>query len=146
MKEYVFHRIRGLIILFVVALTLSSCGNEGQVITRPGEALHTFEAGEKILTKAIIQVMKDKAFSNPVVDRQKNIVESDYVVDGDWRTKAVARISRISDRECEVALSIITEKKTDKGWELRRLLEKNQYDTFFSVIETQIYREMYKAE
>jgi hypothetical protein len=146
MKEYVLHRIRELIALFIVVLIISSCGSEGQVISRPDEARRTFDASEKILMKAIVQVMKDKAFNNPVIDRQKNIVESDYVVDGDWRTKAVARVNRISEKECEVVLSIITEKKTEKGWELRRPLEKNQYDTFFSVIETQIYRELYKAE
>lgn len=115
MQEDILHRIRGLIILFIVALTITSCGNEGQVIPRPDEARHTFDASEKILTKAIVQVMKDKAFSNPVIDRQKNVVESDYVIDGDWRTKAVARVNRISEKECEVVLSIITEKKPTRA-------------------------------
>jgi hypothetical protein len=41
-----------------------------------------------------------------------------------------------------VTLVVTTEKKTDKGWEMRRLLRKEQYDNFFSVIELKVYEEM----
>jgi len=45
-----------------------------------------------------------------------------------------------------VTLSIITEKKTSTGWEMRRLLGKEQYERFFDAIDTQIYREMSKPD
>jgi hypothetical protein len=44
-----------------------------------------------------------------------------------------------------VKLTIITEKKTPKGWEMRRLLGKDQYERILKAIELQIYREMYKS-
>jgi hypothetical protein len=41
---------------------------------------------------------------------------------------------------------VITEKKTDNGWEMRRLLEKEQYASLFDTIELKIYEEMSKIE
>ena len=64
------------------------------------------------------------------------------MVSGEWRTKTNARVRRLNWKECEVTLIVTTEKKTEKGWEMRRLLQKEQYDTFFSVIELNIYEEM----
>jgi hypothetical protein len=55
-------------------------------------------------------------------------------------------VRRINWKECEVVLSVITEKKTEKGWEMRRLLDKEQYEVFFSTIELKIYEEMSKIE
>ena len=43
-------------------------------------------------------------------------------------------------------LAVTTEKKTETGWEIRRLLQKEQYDSFFSVIDLRIYEEMSKIE
>lgn len=51
-------------------------------------------------------------------------------------------MKRINWKECEVTLIVTTEKKTETGWEMRRLLQKEQYDTFFSVIELKVYEEM----
>jgi hypothetical protein len=45
-----------------------------------------------------------------------------------------------------VILVVTTEKKTDSGWEARRLLEKEQYDSFFSVIDLKIYEEMSRID
>jgi len=72
------------------------------------------------------------------------MVKTDYIVQGDWRTKSIAHVKRLNRSECELVLSVIAEKKTEKGWEMRRLLEKDQYDTFFDSIELQIYREIAK--
>jgi hypothetical protein len=41
---------------------------------------------------------------------------------------------------------VTSEKKTKTGWEMRRLLQKQQYDTFFDVIELAIYEEMSNVE
>ncbi len=76
------------------------------------------------------------------IDAKNHRVDSDYVVDGDWRTKTSARTKQLNWKECEVRLTVITEKKTDGGWEMRRLLGKSQYENFFSVIELKIYEEM----
>lgn len=129
-----------------LVLFLSSCGEEGSVISKPDEATHVFESGEKILLKAIAQVLKDKDFGGIVINYGNNLVESDYTIQDEWRTKGIARVKKLNQKECEVVLSVITEKKTGTGWELRRLLEKRQYDSFFDLIETQIYRELYKAQ
>ena len=64
----------------------------------------------------------------------------------DWRTKSTASVKRLNWKECEVSLIVTTEKETKKGWELRRLLGKEQYDNFFSVIDLRIYEEMAKIQ
>jgi len=119
----------------------------GEVISKPDEYSHVYEAKETIILQAVANVFKEKHIgTNVTIDRKNSLVDSDYVESGDWRTKAVARVKRLNWKECEVYLSVITEKKTEKGWQMTRLLQKEQYDTFFSVIDLKIYKEMSKIE
>lgn len=115
------------------------------VISKPDEYTHIYEAKEKIILKAIASVLKEKNIgSNVIIDEKNNRVDSDFVVSDDWRTKTTASVKRLNWKECEVNLLVTTEKKTKKGWELRRLLGKEQYDSFFSMIDLKIYEEMSK--
>jgi len=148
MVKYFFLFVR-LIIVFVIIVNLVSCGAAiGRVvISKPDEYSHLYEANEKIILKAIAGVFKEKNIgSNVTIDRKNHRVDSDYVVSGDWRTKASARVKRLNWKECEVSLAVTTEKKTETGWEIRRLLQKEQYDSFFSVIDLRIYEEMSRIE
>jgi hypothetical protein len=100
-----------------------------------------------VALKAIALVFKDKSMGNDVkIDRGNKRVQSDYVVQGEWRTKSSATVKKINWKETEVVISVITEKKTDGGWEMRRLLEKEQYNSLFDTIELKIYEEMSKIE
>ena len=148
MVKYIFLSIR-LIIVFVIIVNLVSCGAViGRVvISKPDEYSHLYEANEKIILKAIAGVFKEKNIgANVTIDQKNHRVDSDYVVSGDWRTKASARVQRLNWKECEVILAVTTEKKTETGWEIRRLLQKEQYDSFFSVIDLKIYEEMSRIE
>jgi hypothetical protein len=148
MVKYIFLSVR-LIIVFVIIVNLVSCGAAiGRVvISKPDEYSHLYEANEKIILKAIAGVFKEKNIgSNVTIDRKNHRVDSDYVVSGDWRTKASARVKRLNWKECEVSLAVTTEKKTETGWEIRRLLQKEQYDSFFSVIDLRIYEEMSRID
>jgi hypothetical protein len=133
-------------VIFSAGLLLTSCMEEGEVISKPDEFKHIYEASENKLLQAIAQVFKDKGFGTAEINQETNQVESGYLIQDDWRTKGIARVKKINWKECEVALSVITEKKSSKGWEMRRLLGKSQYDTFFDAIELQLYREMYKVK
>ena len=84
--------------------------------------------------------------SNVRIDEENRIVETDFLTQNDWRTKSLARIKPLNWKESEVTLSVITEKRTESGWEMRRLLEKEQYVKIFDTIELKIYEEMYKME
>lgn len=119
---------------------------EGVVISKPDEFTHIFEASDTIVMRSIALVYKEKGLGNATIIPEKNQVESDYIIKDGWRSKTIARIKKIGWKECEVTLSVITEKKTAKGWELRRLLEKEQYDSLFNAIDLQIYKELYKAK
>ena len=133
----------------LLIINLISCISNmgGVVILKPDEYSHVYEAKETIVLQAIANVFKEKHIgANVTIDRKKLLVDSDYVESGDWRTKTSARVKRLNWKECEVYLAVITEKKTGKGWEMRRLLQKEQYDNFFSVIELRIYEEMSKIE
>jgi hypothetical protein len=148
MVKHIFFSVR-LIIVFVIIVNLVSCGAAiGRVvISKPDEYSHLYEANEKIILKAIAGVFKEKNIgANVTIDQKNHRVDSDYVVSDDWRTKASARVQRLNWKECEVILAVTTEKKTETGWEIRRLLQKEQYDSFFSVIDLRIYEEMSKIE
>jgi hypothetical protein len=125
---------------------MTSCREEGEVISKPDEYTHVYDAREDVILRAIAKVFQEKGFGNTTIDTEKKQVESEYVIQDDWRTKSTARVKKISWKECEVTLSVISEKKTATGWELRRLLEKKQYDNFFDAIELKIYEEMYKTK
>jgi hypothetical protein len=138
-----------LAVFFFVVISLVSCGPKvGQtVISKPDEYRHIYEAKEMVTLKAIALVFKDKSMGSDVkIDQGNKRVLSDYVVQGEWRTKSSATVKKINWKETEVVISVITEKKTDGGWEMRRLLEKEQYNSLFDTIELKIYEEMSKIE
>ncbi|OGP89266.1 MAG: hypothetical protein A2031_08545 [Deltaproteobacteria bacterium RBG_19FT_COMBO_43_11] len=137
------------LVVILIVLNLISCGAEmgSVVITRPDEYRQTYEAKETIVLKAVAGVFRDKKMgSNVTINKEKQTVETDYVVQGDWRTKSMARVKKLNWKESEVILSVIAEKKTKTGWEMRRFLEKDQYVQLFNIIELRIYEEMARIE
>jgi hypothetical protein len=144
-------RLIGLAI-FILSAFLFHCistVDRGQVpdaAPEPEKAIQTFDADEKVVLKAISRVLKDRGFGDSKVEADRGRLETDYVVQGDWRTRVVATVKKISRRETEVILSVITEKKSSSGWQRKELMGREQYDKFFREIEMQIYREWYKGE
>jgi hypothetical protein len=127
---------------------LSACGHTPEVLPEPKGISQVFEAGDKVIFKAISQVLKDRGFGEPRVEADTGRLETEYVVQEDWRTKVVATVKKISRREREVTLTVITEQKDSgpSGWKSKKLMGKEQYATFFNEIEMQIYREWYKGD
>jgi hypothetical protein len=135
--------------IILIIINLFSCAPQfGQVIiSQPDEFRHNYEAKEAVTLKAIARVFLEKKVGRNVsINHDKLTVDSDYVVQDDWRTKSSARVRSLNWKECEVVLSVITEKKTKTGWEMRRLLDKEQYDVFFRAIEMKIYEGMSNVE
>lgn len=140
-----------LVFLLVISINiiLIACGAEfgKQVITKPDEYRHIYEANERVILNAAARILKDKKMgSNVRIDRKKNQVETDYIIQDDWRTKSFIKVEKLNWKEREVILSITTEKKTETGWEMRRLLEMEQYTKLFDKIDLAIYEEMAKIE
>ncbi|PKN53469.1 MAG: hypothetical protein CVU55_02280 [Deltaproteobacteria bacterium HGW-Deltaproteobacteria-13] len=143
------HKKNILFFSFLLLLGITACAGHfgGTVISQPDEYSHVYEAKEIVILRAIAGVFKEKDIGTNVRIDLKNLrVDSDFRESGDWRTKSIARVKRLNWKECEVGLSVITEKKTNTGWKMQRLLQKEQYDTFFSVIDLKIYEEMSKIE
>jgi hypothetical protein len=137
------------LVIISTIINLISCGPEiGQVvISRPDEYRHTFEAKEKFAIQAIAGVFRDKNMGiNVTINKEKQTVETDFIIQGDWRTRSRAYVRKLNWKESEVFLLVITEKKTEKGWEMRRILNKEQYDDLFEIIELRIYEEMANIE
>ncbi len=86
-------------------------------------------------------MLKERGFGQVRVDLEKGSLETDYVVQKDWRTKATATVRKINRREREVTLLLDTEKKSAGEWKPRKLMGPAQYDKLFYEIEMQIYRE-----
>jgi hypothetical protein len=133
-------------LIFSLSFLLTSCREEGEVISKPDKFTRVYEASENKIIQAIAQVFKEKGFGTAAINKETSQVDSDYLIQDEWRTKGTARVKKINWKECEVVLSIITEKKISTGWEMRRILGKSQYDTFFDAIELQLYQEMYKVK
>jgi hypothetical protein len=138
--------------IFILSAFLFHCiptADRGQVSDAAGEpekAIQVFEADEKVVRRAVIRVLKDRGFGDSKVEADRGRLETDYMVQSDWRTRVVATIKKISRNETEVALAVITEKKSSSGWQPKQLMGREQYDKFFREIEMQIYREWYKGE
>lgn len=136
-------------VVLIIFLNMAGCGAQmGRVvISKPDEYRHTYEAGERVILNAMARVFKDKKMGENVrIDREKNKIDTDYVIEGDWRIKSIAKVNKLNWKEREVVISIITEKKTQTGWEMRRLLDKEQYINLFDKIDLAIYEEMSKIE
>lgn len=132
-----------------IIVVLISCGAEfGQVvISKPDEYRHTYEASEKVILKATARVLKDKSMGRNIrIDLKNNLVETDYIIQDDWRTKSTMKVRKLNWKEREAVLSVTTEKKTPSGWEMRRLLDEEQYVKLFDTIDLAIYEEMAKVE
>jgi hypothetical protein len=136
-------------VIAIIILNLISCASEfgNVVISKPDEYRHTYEANEKIILKATARVFKDKSMgSNVRIDLINNRVETDYIIQDDWRTKCAVKVKKLNWKEREVVLSVTTEKKTQTGWEMRRLMDKDEYVKLFDTIDLAIYEEMAKIE
>ncbi len=135
--------------MLLVGIALASCTHDlaTKKISQPDEYKKVYEAKEKTVLRAVAAVIREKEIgSNVVIDYQNRRIESDFVISGDWRTKTTARVRQLNWKECELTLFVTTEKKTKEGWEMLRLLEKEQYEKFFGIIEIKIYEEMSKAQ
>ena len=142
-------RIFLLPVILIIVVSLVSCGAEmGQVvISKPDEYRHTYEASERVILNAVARIFKDRKMGSDIrIDREKNEIYSDYVIEGDWRIKSNVKINKLNWKEREVIIAITTEKKTQTGWEMRRLLDKDQYINLFDKIDLAIYEEMSKVE
>jgi len=143
------------VFVFFVAAILSACvqqfGSMGfigsPVLSEPEEHRHVYEAKEKIVLTAIAAALEEKKIGKNVsIDFANGRVNSDYVVSDNWRTKTTAHVRQLNWKESEVRLTVVTELQTKDGWQLRRLLKKEQYDSFFYTIELKIYDEMARVQ
>lgn len=140
------HPLPILVLMTVCALLLASCVEEGERIDQPDQYSHVYEARETFVLRAIARVFNEKGLGRATIREDALEVTSDHHVQGEWRTSSFARLRKIGRQETEVTLTIVTEKKTSSGWEMRRLLGRDQYKRVFDAIETQIYREMYRGD
>jgi hypothetical protein len=133
----------------ILVINLMACAPKfGQVvISKPDEYRQVYEAKEKFILNATARVFQEKNMGTNIrIDWEKERVETDYVIEGDWRTRSTAQVRKLNWRERELVLSVITEKKTETGWEMRRLLQKEQYLNLFDIIELAIFQEIARME
>ncbi len=109
-----------------------------------------FEASEKIIIRALTQVLKERGFGQSKVEKkgEESRLDTEYVTQEDWRTKAEATVKKLNRKESEVTLKIITEQKKSGSseWKPKKIMGKDQYEKLFNEIDMQIYREMGKGE
>ena len=142
----------GLLAILGISLFLFSCALFPKDPTSPeaDKSTQVFDASEKIVVRAITQVLKDRGFGQAKeekVGEDQSRLQTEYVPQGDWRTKVEATIKKINPKESEVTLLVITEQKESKSsdWKPKKLMGKDQYEKLFNEIELQIYREWGKG-
>jgi hypothetical protein len=142
-----------LLLVLWAAPLLFSCAHtpEDPLSFEADHFTQVFDASDRIIVRAIAQVLKDRGFGPARVERpgeELSRLETDYVLQGDWRTKMEATVKKISRKEREVTLRVTTEEKDSgpSGWKAKKLLGKEQYEKIFGEIEMQIYREWAKGD
>jgi hypothetical protein len=120
----------------------AGCGHYPDTLPESEKVSQVFDVDEKIIVKALSRLLKDRGFGPPRVEADNSRLETDYVVEGDWRTKVVATIEKVSPRKREVTLSVVTEKKSSSQWQPKKVMMKAQYERLFGELEMQIYREL----
>jgi hypothetical protein len=139
-----------LLALVCISLSLFACALPPKDAISPevDKSTHVFDASDKIVVRAITQVLKDRGFGQAKeekVGEDQRRLETEYVPQGDWRTKVEATVKKISPKEQEVILSVITEQKESSNWKPKKIMGKDQYEKIFNEIEMQIYREWAKG-
>jgi len=117
------------------ALFLFACAHiptEDSLGPKVDKSTQVFDASEKIIVRAIKQVSKERGFGPTKVEKvgeDESRLETEYVIEGDLRTKLEATIKKISRKEQEVTLIVTTEQKDSgpTGWKAKKLLSKEQY-------------------
>ncbi len=135
------------------ALLLFSCAHTPEDSLSPpvDKTTKVFDGSEKIVVRAVTQVVREKGFGQAKVEKvgeDQSRLATEYVPQGDWRTRIEVTVKKINRKESEVTLSVITEQKDSgpSGWKEKKLLGKEQYEKIFNEIEMQIYREWAKGE
>ena len=134
-----------IILLIFLCLPVLSCIPMPDTSPRIDKASHIFDADRGIVLRAIKSVLRDRDFGN-ALETDGGSLETDYLVQGNWRTRVVAQAKQIQRKKTEVTLSVISEKKSSSRWVPQSLMGKEQYETFFNEIEIQIYRELATGE
>jgi len=134
-------------LILLLPLLLAACEEEkDETNGEPKKHFRVFEFNEKYIIRGITNMLKEKGYTDPRVDMEKGTVETDYIIQGDFRAKVEATVKKLDRREREVALVITTQKKTKEGWKPAKVLDKAIYDRFFDEMEMQIYREIGKGD
>ena len=131
---------------FFLSVFAGTCSQLHDPLPESKKVTQIFDVDEKIIVKAITRVLKNRGFGNPRVEADNSRLETDYVVEGDWRTKVVATIEKIGPKKREVTLTVVTEKRSSSQWQPKEIMMKEQYDKLFGEVEMQIYRELYERE
>ena len=87
-----------------ISLSLFACALPPKDAISPevDKSTHVFDASEKIVVRAITQVLKDRGFGQAKeekVGEDQRRLETEYVPQGDWRTKVEATVKKINPKE-----------------------------------------------
>lgn len=117
----------------------------------PEKNSQVFDASEKIIIRATTQVLKERGFGQAKVEKageDETRLTTEFVTQGEWRTKVEATIKPISPKENELTLQVITEYKKSGSteWKPKKIMGKDQYEKLLNEVELQIYREWGKGK
>ncbi|MBN1612885.1 MAG: hypothetical protein JW950_00320 [Deltaproteobacteria bacterium] len=131
--------------LILIGILAAACVHFPDDTPKLDKSRREFDGDQKTVLKAIRTVLLNRDFGE-AAETKPGRLETDYVVQGDWRTRVIATVRPIGRRRSEVTLAVITEKRSSDQWIPKSVMGKEQYEEFFDEIEIQTYREWYKAQ
>jgi len=136
-----------------ICIFLFACAHtpEEPPLPEPEKNSQVFDASEKIIIRAVKQVLKERGVGPAKVEKtgeDETRLETEFVTRGDWRTKADITIKKLTKKENEVTVKVITEQKNSGSseWAPKKIMGKEQYEKLLGEIDMQIYREWGKGE
>lgn len=136
-----------------MSLSFFACAHtpEEPPLPEPEKNSQVFDASEKIIIRATTQVLKERGFGQAKVEKageDETRLTTEFVTQGEWRTKVEATIKPISPKENELTLQVITEYKKSGSteWKPKKIMGKDQYEKLLNEVELQIYREWGKGK
>jgi hypothetical protein len=133
------------LLLIFIGIMVIACVHFPNDSPKLEQSHRDFNGDQKTILKAIRSVLVNRDLGE-ATETDPGRLETDYVVQGGWRTKVIATVRPVGRKKSEVTLAVVTEKKSSAGWIPKAVMGKEQYEEFFNEIEIQIYREWYKGE
>lgn len=145
-----FGRMIGVFVTAAVSAALMACSAHSPLDPKTANQpdARIFEVKPTVLSKAVKRVLKKKKFSFDAARSTAQRIETEWLYEGDFRSRIEADIRSVSKHSSELAVQIFLEKKTlwQNTWQAVDKIGDTAYADLMHEIQMACYRVMYDAD